>query len=61
MPTVWNKATEMIVAMATNDQSFHEKDRRDRTKSLKNIKFSRSKIGDIRTCARGKATLLYEG
>ena len=40
MPTVWNKATEMIVTMATNAHSFHEKDRRERTKALKNIVFS---------------------
>jgi|GEM_PF-3231997 len=29
MPTVWNKATAMLVAMATNAHSFHEKDRKD--------------------------------
>lgn len=40
MPMVWNKATEMIVAIATNAHSFHEKDRRDRTKALKDIVFS---------------------
>jgi len=40
MPTVWNKATEMIVTMATKAHSLHEKDRRDWIKALKGIVFS---------------------
>lgn len=40
MPRVWNKVTEMIATMATKAHSFHDKDRRDRTKALKDIVFS---------------------